>query len=231
MASPALGLRKGFVPNSANIDWAHPLSSRLEFCGVPSLGLDLAKMRPAILTATSGQTHGSKPDRYGPSLIANWSNADTTDLAFTSGPWTLAVVTHLYGGGAFYDTFRRHVYVGESNNQGWGIQINTTAPPGASFLSFRNNSAANWRCSQNQTIPFRSYVHIARSNGSNLRELFANGLRVAFVSTNVNPVDSAGSLILGNADVTSSIGFAWSRSLSNNDIALLTADPFCILRY
>lgn len=231
MASPALGLRKAFTPNYAAVDWSHPLSQRLEFCGVPSLGLDLAKMRPATSVAASGQTYELLPSRYGQSLIANWSNASTTDLAFTSGPFTLAVVSNLSGTSTAYNAFARRVYVDEANNQGWGMQLRFLSPLGANFQSLRNNSVTFWQCTPSSTIATGSYVHVGRSNGTNFRELFQNGLRIAATSANANPVDSSGDLILGSQGATTSIGLAWSRFLTNVEIAQLTADPFCMLRY
>lgn len=228
MAAPALGVRRRFVPSSASVDWSHPLAQGLQFCGVSSLGLDLAKNR---IGSVSGHTNTSSV--YGPTKLVSWTNAQTTDLAFTSGPYTIATASVLSANNTYYASMDRSVYVSESNSQGWAMQSrpNSDARPGLSSISLRNNSVANYVIHTGTLAPLGSYVHLVRSNGSNLRELFVDGLRRATNANNANPVSSSANLTMTVTSFTVTLGLCWSRSLSDNEIAMLTADPFCFLRY
>lgn len=233
MAAPALGLRKRFTPLAASLDWSHPLAADLEFCGVPTLGVDLAKMRPAKFLAASGQTYSSDASGFGATLTASWANNATTDLAFLSGPFTVAVAARLLNVDATQVSFGRSAYVSESNSQGWLLQRrpSVSGTRGFSFTSFRNNSAANYACSNAIAAVAQTYVQVGRSNGSNLRENFVNGIQLATNVNNSNPVDSTEPLLVGTLNNVPTIAIAWSRALSNNEIAMFTADPFSLLRY
>lgn len=233
MAAPALGLRKRFVPLAASVDWSHSLASDLEFCGVPTLGIDLAKMRPATFVAASGQTYSSDASGFGATLTVSWANNATTDLAFLSGPFTVAVAARLLNVDATQVSFGRSAYVSESNNQGWALQrrMSSSGTRGFSFTSYQNNAASSYACTNAVTAVAQTYVQIGRSNGSNLRENFVNGTRLATNVNNANPVNSTEPLLIGTLNNVPTIAVAWSRALSNNEIAMFTADPFALLRY
>jgi hypothetical protein len=205
----------------------------LEFCGIPSIGLDLAKNRVGSNISVAGQTHGTRPSVFGPTFVANWSNASTTDLAFTSGPFTVAIAARLLSTSSFFTTFSRGNYVSETNNQGWYTQFRSSSSIGTSMLSFRNNGSSQYMLATNVSEPTDNYVQVTRSNGVNLRELFViRNTQTNFVSTanNANPIASTATTFVGTNDNVVSIALGWSRSLSDNEIALFNADPFCMLR-
>lgn len=233
MSAPALGVRKRLVPSYAVVDWSHPLAQNLEFCGLSHSALDIAKNRKGVSIPTAPQVYGSRSSTYGLATVAAWTNASTTDVAFTSGQWTIAVVGQIYGVAATYEMFGRSVYVSESNNQGWAIQSRPTASAtrGLGYVSYGNNAASSYVCTNAVLATLGTYVAVGRSNGSNLREVFHNGLRIATNVNNANPPSSTGTLVLGTDNTTGVIGYAWSRALTNGEIAMLTADPFGMLRY
>jgi len=233
MSAPALGVRKRFVPLSASVDWSHPLSANLEFCGVPTLGLDLAKMRPATFVAASGQTYTSSASGFGATITASWANNQTTDLAFLSGPFSVAVGARLLNIDVRDVSFGRSLYSSESINQGWVLQRreSSSITRGFSFSSFGNNTSASYACSNLVTAVAQTYVQVGRSNGSNLRENFVNGTRLATNSANPNPLSTTEPLLIGTTSNVPTIALAWSRSLTDAEVAMLTADPFCLLRY
>lgn len=233
MSAPALGVRRRHVPTSAAVDWSHSLAQNLQFCGLSHLALDIAKNRKGVSIPTAPQVYGARSSAFGLATVAAWDNASTTDLAFTSGPWTVAVVGQVYGVSAQYEMFGRSVYVSESSNQGWAIQSRPTssATRGLGFVSYNNNAAASYVCTNATLATLGTYVAVGRSNGSNLREVFHNGLRIATNVNNPNPPASAGVLTLGTDNTTGVIGYAWNRALTNTEIGMLTADPFCLLRY
>ncbi len=233
MAAPALGLRKRFTPLAASLDWSHPLAAGIEFCGVPTLGIDLAKMRPAKFVAASGQTYSSDASGFGGTLTASWENNATTDLAFLSGPFTVAVAARLLNVDATQVSFGRSAYVSETNNQGWALQrrASSSGTRGFSFTSYRNNAASNYACSNAVIAVAQTYVQVGRSNGSSFRENFVNGSRQATNANNPNPVNSTEPLLIGTLNNVPTIAVAWSRVLSNNEISMFTADPFSLLKY
>jgi len=233
MAAPALGVRRRFVPSSASVDWSHPLAQGLEFCGIPSISLDIAKGRVATNVVSAPQVYGERPSDFGLATVARWENNATTDLGFTSGPFSIAVINTVFDNTGYFTSFGRSAYVSESNNQGWELSSRPTADTrrGLSFVSNRNNNVTSYALSTLVVASPGTYVHVGRSNGSNLRELFINGLRLNSTASNINPLSSTGPLFLGTSNNATVIALAWNRSINNNEIAMLTSSPFCLLRY
>lgn len=219
----AIGVRQRFNPLNARLNYSHPLAVGLVFCGIPYLGVDLMKNRNATSFAS-----GRNPGAFGAARRATWANARTTDMSFTTGGHTLAVAFNFLGTVSSNEpALRRGSYNSEGSNTGY--EFGGSATNRAKYTMFRNNGSSNY-VFQSSTIP-RNGVLVATTDGTTKR-LYENGLQTtSSTSGNLLPVDSTADVNINFGGTSASIACAWSRVLSTNEIAMFTADPYCVLSY
>lgn len=212
--------------NGARIDWSHPLANGLQSCCVEvgsGFVVDLAKPRSASSTTPNVRSLGS--------TAGAWSipSAATTDLNFSSGGWSIAAIGYLSttSGTSFDTLFGRSVYVDETNNQGWGVGIDTPNLTWRSFV-FDNNGVGGYNTAGPPLTV--GNIQLGISSDGFAGSLYVNGAAFASLgAVNVSPLTSAGPLTAGSALLEMYVGCAWSRNLSPAEMRQFYLDPYCFL--
>lgn len=224
----AIGVRQRFTPLSAKMNWSHPLTHRILFCGVPHLGVEYAKSRPATNGPLATEQGASA---FGTAMYGLWTNAATTDLQFLSGAFTVAqAYTNKDFTNSYTRCFTRFTYTSETANDGWELRHGQSGFP--QTCMFRNNGSSAYLLQGATTLDHG--ILILTSTGAS-RSLYVNAL-VSSTSTtgNLNPVATTANTSVnwsGTGKLPGSIACAWDRVLSAGEIAMFVADPFCMLSY
>lgn len=219
----AIGARQRFNPLNARMNYSHPLAMGLVFYGLPYLGVDLMKNRNADSFLGYRDAGG-----FGAACRLAWTNARTTDMSFTTGAHTIGMAYNFVGSASFgQQVIRRASYTSETVNSGWehGVQTGTLSMN----VMFRNNGSLNYLFTSSTFL--RHVVQFSTTNGTT-KQIYGNALQLASsTSGNLLPVDSTTDLDMNFSSTSASVVCAWSRVLSTNEIAMFTADPYCILSY
>jgi len=220
----AIGARQRFNPLGARMNYSHPLAKDLVFCGTPYSGVDFAKSRN--VSSFQGDRNAGP---FGAARRALWTNANTTDMSFTTGSHTLAVATNALGTITSSSlAFRRSAYVSETSNTGWGM--GGTGTDSTLYEIFRDNSLSNYNFT---ATDFPRHSVIVTSSDGTTKSIYHNALQAASsTSGNLLPIDSVANVNINFSSTQSAaIACAWNRVLSTNEIAMFVADPFCMLSY
>jgi len=228
------GYNQGGLPL---IDWSNPLTGGLLSCviaAMPGVMFDVARLRPRN-ALVKGVPHVR---RLGASTGEGWAvgksdGSDTTDLNWTSGPFTAAVFCNITDRLNYPQPLSRRVYTNESTNSGWELQVRPVGGQGrASFLVYNNNSVASYSL-QGTTDTGTGDMAIAGTSDATTRRIFLNGEEEA--STTSNPVPASASIPLRSetylAGYSTYIGAMWNRCLLPVDVANWSNDPFQFLIY
>lgn len=155
------------------------------------------------------------------------SNASTTNLDFTSGPFTVASYGYIYADIAidtYHTLFARSEYFSESSNNGWALLYQYDANGYEFNFPVSRNSSSNaannlW---SNTTAAQGWWLIVGTSNGTDLRKIYVNGTLAASRATNINPITSAGNLVTDTSNVHANRqAMAWSRCLSDLEVGRL----------
>lgn len=234
MPAPAIGVRPGFVPSpTAQVDWSHPLAQGLVFCTMP--GAARRDLVSGVLASQAGTVvHGGS--RWGPTAQAVTGSTPTNWLDFgtggslggsTNGSWTwvgryvaAGAATPLIARWGSSNGFLTYVAGGTTYNAAvvaGGVQTIATGPSAATG---------------------DEVVITCVKDGTSLRA-WRNGTPGAAATCNAGTIASGDSLRMFNK--TSDAGTAGTsgcalalvhaRALSEAEIQMLAADPFCFLRY
>ncbi len=238
---------KYYLPKGERLQLARR-SSLLEglkfyLVGQPSVGrvVDLVlptRTSTAVTRITSPLGAGFK--------AGSFTNASTTDLAFTSGPWTVAVFVFqnaVVGNGDYCSLLGRYAYTNESSNTGFSLDVQAADAGNAAwrnrvvFVAYRNNGSSNYA---GTTPPLVSdalapglWSFVGQSDGGTTRQILTNG-KVSAINTSVNfsPLTTAGNLLLASHFAGSTDRFrilmagAWARYLNPAEIQDLHSYPF-----
>lgn len=221
----AIGVRQRFNPLNARMNYSHPLAKDLVFCAVVYLGVDLMKNRNCL------DIRGEKdPGGFGVARQIRFDADKTTDMTFTTGSFTVAAATNFLGtppGGE--NIFRRSSYTSETTNAGWNLQF-TVAPGSSTGLQiFRNNGSASYSF---QVAGLARHGTTVGTSDGVTKKIFSNGLEIGSSTTgNLLPIDANTAVQMNFGSTSTSIACAWNRVLSTNEIAMITADPYCMLSY
>ena len=168
--------------------------------------------------------------RFGRSVIGTGqlTNASTADLAFTSGPWTVAgffYLTALLSPGQFPKTFSRFSYTSESINTGWALQVNGSSNA-YEFISF-NNNATGFYVLGGGTQAVGTHLMVGTSDGTT-RRLYVDGTQRATSANNPNPAATANNPDIGywlsGPETPTYWTAAWRRCLNASEVLDLWQD-------
>lgn len=234
MSSPAIGVRRQFIPQTAKVDLAHPLSAGLVFCFIPSIAKDLVN---GLQMGNAGiVVEGFGNTGYGFTIKMSFSNASTTNQAYTSGPFSVGVACKRPNASTYPIAFSRGRWDGNLNTSGWSIQHFPTSTAW-SFNVGRGDS--NYSLGANVTFAVGTDTVVGTSNGVNQRRIYVNGRLMNSGTNNINPLTTPNGVSIGRgeafepggASVDSAICCSWNRLLSQNEVAMFATDPFCLLSY
>lgn len=233
MPAPAIGVRRSFAPAApAAIDWSHPIAQGLTQC---------VTSRGSLITPPSVSTLIRSRGDFGTGLTNNGSG---TELAMrytvpsANGPWThfgavtvtsvaLGPIATVYRDALTTTTDRTiGIYTGNL----WGLYI--------------FDGAAKYATGASVTVG--PHVIVGTSSGSAI-QVWADGVPGTAVATSNAGFDgytpplswslgkSSANGQFGSANATFPgvihIGGSWNRVLNAAEIEMLTADPFCFLRF
>lgn len=217
----AIGARQRFNPLNARMNYSHPLAKDLVFCGLPYLGVDLAKNRNAFTF-----TNARKAGMYGFACEVEWDANRTTDMEFTTGSFTIAIAQSV-NNTANHTAFKRGTYTSETVNSGFQLYQHST--PASRFVIFANNGGTSYI----QDAQRRVYHGTITGTGDGTTKRIYCDSRQEDSSTtgNQRPITTTGSVAINDGDTSTSLACAWNRVLSTNEIAMFTADPYCMLSY
>jgi hypothetical protein len=213
------------------LDPLHPLAAGLSLA-LPCMEgagpvVDLLQERASAAAATWVDTPGGIAAR-------DWSiaSAATADLAFVSGPWSLAVyfwVPAALTSSQFSLTLGRYVYSSEASNSGWRLFLRNDASPGYEFDSFVNNGFASYSL-RGGGAPTPGLHGIVHTSDGTTRRLYLDGALIATSTANLNPIATAGTLdntTSGGAAAPLLQGLGWpGRCLDADEILALNDDPW-----
>lgn len=220
-------------PLGARIDWSHLLSQGLRFMAAVNEGggspLDLTNPN----RVSSAATWNFAPQ----GLVArefSFTNASTTDLNFTTGVFSVAVLYYqptTLGTGQYSVLFGRDSYISEGANTGWRFLLRNNAGdsfPGYVFDVFANNDFNSYLLRIAGTPAVGTHLLVGTSDGVT-RRLYLDGFLGA--STTLNPAPASSSANLYNTmTAVASAGvyaqWAWNRTLSASEVQLLYQQPF-----
>lgn len=243
MSAPAIGLRSRWAPASARVDWSHPLSQGLAFCVVPSVSVhDLAIGYQAVRNGTP------TPSRNAFGAAARLSSATSDFLEYSGvpdapflGPISFLWVGNVQTASAFRSIAHKHAGAGGSQSP-FSVLTDNAASPQALILSRANLGNRNFTTTTGcLPVGVDNVVVITAPEAIQTSPAFyVNGLEFSSTSAGSGSGASTGSsasirvgrradgAVQSNGDV--SIVAIWSRALSVNEVAALTADPFQMLR-
>lgn len=241
MPAPSIGVRSRWAPGpDARVDWSHPLAAGLVLC-CPEPGYDLAYGVP--ITPTNNPGHTSTPVGPGRTFTSGSSTyfavpaAVQLQIGGSSAPCTVAAFhrrTADPGSGAGYSIVARDV----SGTRCYTLDLFNNVAVADTIRFYINGGAAAIA-----TTPWpatNEWAHaVGTWNGSNVTEIWVNGVRGATTTAAATPGSSTSvgwrigaRQFVGAEDyLTGEIGpvHIWRRALSANEIAQLYADPFCML--
>lgn len=207
------------------LDKRSSLTQGLLYCVAPFLGYqpgtrDLVKVRPGLFTELSNGYYGARWAPVWGIDAAGASNAATTDLAFTSGAWTLGLWAWCNNSaGSNSQLFRRGVFTNSASNTGWEVYQLDGQP--IAVGSYRNDS--NYELACTTVPPDNGACCVVHTSTGSAREIWFNGVSEATSSLNANPLSTAQPLIFGDAQAGSKfavlLACAWNRALSSREIA------------
>jgi hypothetical protein len=245
MSAPAIGLRPRFAPGAnAHVDWSHPLAAGLEFCVVPSAGInDLAR-------GYVGTISGSPTLSPGPLGVAGNLSSGTSDFYEYSGvpdapflgPMTMMWVGVMRTASAFRSLVHKHASNGGNANP-LSYYVGNSASPMTITSSRAASNNRNFETAGCFATNTTNTVVVTHPSGTvtDAPTFYVNGLVFsgtgAGIGTGAVTGSQAAVRVGRRADgSTQTDGLVhacmlWSRALSANEAAALTADPFCMLRY
>jgi len=217
--------------------WATPVMAApmdlgygLRFLGVPrgSRFWDRAVNNNRGFAATASTTAMGLGGPGGYNASAVFTNAATTDLEFTSGPWSVWIygaMTSLTNG----SWFGRRTYTSESANAGWNME-SVSNNGSISFASYANNDQSFYGLYAPSAYPIGD-IHIIGTSDGTTRTLYVNGRRVATGTNNPNHLTTSGGLVIGGGSTRIIyICGVWGRCLKVPDVWALYANPWALLR-
>lgn len=245
MAAPAIGLRPAFAPRSAVIDWSHPLSQSLEFCVVPAVSVhDLARGYPAVRNGSPAVSR----NKFGEAVRLASATSDFLEYTGVPDAPFLGALSVLWVGNvqtasAFRSLVHKHASNG-ANNSPFSLLTDNSASPQKLTLS-RASSGSNRNYDTTAgclPVGVDNVVVMTTPSGivNTTPAIYVNGLAQATTGVGPSTFNATGSgasirigrradgAVQANGDV--SIVALWSRALSANEVAALTADPFQMLR-
>jgi hypothetical protein len=181
-------------------------------------------------TTYSALTGGLAADKW------SYANADTKDLDFTSGAWSVGGFGNLSSvsstSGQNPEVVGRRAYTDETINSGWSLaQSGGTTVYGA--FSFANNGFANYQLLGTSTATVGDVFLGMTSDGTSTRRLFVKGVQESTTATNLNPATCASPLTPATASAGVWAGaylvLAWNREVPAIQWAMLNNDPYCFL--
>lgn len=228
MAAPAIGLRPGVLPQSFSVDWSHPIAQGLTSLVVPQ---SIARTTDVVgnpLTVSGATTNAR-------AITIASTQFVTLGTVGAATRWTalaLARPTATSAGNA--QGLVTRVGSGSTHNFYIGFQAAT----GNFEVGHRESAGGAYRFTTGvaQTLN-REQLFVGTYDGTNI-QAWRDGSRVGVVAA-TDPNAGVFTLAIGGVadgalyryvgDVR--LAATWNRALSANEIATLTADPFCFLRY
>lgn len=249
MAAPVIGTRPRYAHRlGATVDASNSLAQGLEFCFVPNVKNNVELSRNYSATSVGAVEQGSTP--YGPGL---YYSAGTTRYDFSGVPdGAFNSTLSLMWVGRILSAAGTYAFLA-------GKVPSNAAAAGSTFALHRDNVSPYrfrvYRCNSSGAceaypgpalVSNTDYVGIyslpAALNGGNA-DCWLNGAysSVAIsVGTTGTPSGGGHPVFVGarpdggtggaTNNVTTMFA-AWSRRLSQSEAAMLTADPFCFLKY
>jgi hypothetical protein len=236
MAAPAIGLRPGFAPMRAAIDWSHPLAAGLVFYAMPGTGLpDLVRGYTPTYTAT--EFVGTK---FGPAAALTGS---TSQVTYGTGPvmggasdWTAIAALRVNAGTAGTVLCKRNAFsaAGEEFRLGMASGGALVISAGGTFTNFslagvvaRSQSVVGVTATASACVPFVNGRVVAGTTAANRRSSGSAGAN----TITVGRINAEGDGLGASADGAVALAAAWNRALTAAQMAQIMTDPFCLLRY
>lgn len=219
----SVGARKRFVPNSARLNYSHPLAAGLLFCGVPRLGVDLARN---MVGTRRGPVDAAS--QFGAAFDMSWANNITGHLELTSGPHSIAIAFSKNIFSTNYTvSIARYTFTSASSNTGWALGGTLDSASTQNYTVYSNLA--------NELIATTSTYHgtqFGTSDGTT-RRLFLDMIQSNQSSSSpIFPLATTGELRMGdNSNHRVALACIWNRTLNDAERSLFVEDPFCLLSY
>lgn len=240
MASPAIGVRQRFLSSRSSLDFSHPLTNGMIFCAVPVLNTDFARQRRTSFAYTYtvfGQTPFERSKfGPGPGMYFTWN--ESLLFSFTSGAFSIGAAGSSRSGvnGALFGRGYYYFYSG-----GWALVRESDSKWNFKLMNNAQDSLQD--CKAPNASPAGDNVIVGTSNGVDARKLYVDGQLANTVSTLVNATTGGSTstnygMYVGNGYAfagwsnyyPTTIACAWNRELTQQEVSLFSADPFCMLR-
>jgi hypothetical protein len=237
VAAPAIGLRPGFAPRGAVVDWSHQLASRLVVCNVADYGTNLASGHPITRTVMRHDVRAGGLG-MGSSVVAGSVTTPcevlTTTAAGAARPASVfMLITPNTWPGGFSALLHKSA---SATARDFVIFVNTSGD--VSYVITATGRQVVSTISTGMTTG-RTWAYLAVADGASSVLHYVNG-RLMGTSTlsGTASLPTAPNMRYGDnstgggsaPDVTYHAVHAWTRALTAADAAALYADPYCMLR-
>lgn len=227
----AYGFKSGLnLSANLEVDDSNPITRDIRFLGVPrqdGIPIDLVRRLQLSRSETNKTTKGLAIN----GAIA--SNAASAHLDFTSAPFSIWAYCYIgSSSGGFYSVFTRTRYGSESDNEGYGLE--TDSSNNFRFIIMRDNGAASYAL--NGSTFTSGFYNIAGTTDGTTKRIYNEGAQTnSSTGGNLTPVSNTGGNLRFGEWATSAnngtiIGAIWRRVLSADEIRALYQDPFQLVR-
>lgn len=234
--NPAVKSRAGVTLNRT-----HPLAQGLVAAYLFAEGAGGGSRDLVRSSRPPGTGAGWVGTRAGPGIYnLQVPNADTTDLEFTSGSFSIVAGFSLRSpGSSEFAGVERFTYTSESGNNGWSLEWRGAFSPNSgdtnrfAFIVNRNNGVGSYLLASPTGYTEGHHVVAGVSDGSSLRSLYVGGLLVNTSAVNLNPLSSSAAFgdSRGGASgaISNTFAYLYNRALTPTAIRALTVEPFALV--
>lgn len=214
-------------PQSLIIDRSHPLTIGLLSYAVPVGNTMVDLWRPRA----KGSPGTASISQYGSAVATQeWipSGADSSDLNWTSGAFTVAAWANYTTILGYPGAIDRSTYVSESNNQGWYLNINQGSGK-YGFGSFNNNAEALNLLKSTTTATTGPVMQAGTSDGTT-RRIFINGVQEASTTNSPVPASRSSNVVASTVGTLNYAVGIWRRALTAMELFEWYIKPFDLLQ-
>lgn len=244
MAAPAIGKRRRWAPPvTAKVDWSHPLATGLQFLWFAS-SPDVDRAGGAVLSTSGGMPAAASAWGFARTPVVGGNGfASFTSAGLTaSTPLTVVAVGTFTGSGG--GGHRRVLTIPADQTAVDTPQVSLDAPDNNGFAAVNiGGPPYNTAITDPTLMPQGPYVLVATWSGggsstAGLVSLYRAGGLVASTSA-TSGVQVQGSIEVGrynanyaqNADNPLVMVAVYGRCMTSGEVASITADPFCFMRW
>ena len=224
-------------PPGTQINWRHPITKGLRFAMVPhgpsGYPVDLVRNQMSKLLG-AGTYVTYFPEKDVGCGYAEVAFSNRPDLVFNN-PVSGACKFKHTGSAAYVTPMEVGVYVSESNNQGWAVQMrpNSDARPGLALLTWNNVGYATNVLQSSVTTNVTGVWDFGFSNDGTTRRIYLNGKAdtstttgVTMAATTSNQFESSGNVGKGMV----SYAYIWNRVVLPWEFREIARNPWCFLK-